>query len=329
MKTNEYLNYIYYIFKRNSWMLDPRMLINFKKIKIDKPIFLLGVQGGGLTLISRMLRRNKKVVSVTGNSNYWAGADEMQNVFGPILPSELTGIKYKITEHEEIKKNSSWKYASNGVINDYRNTENDVTKKLRSKIKKIIRYIIKRYGDNSDIRFIDKSQIYTIKVSFINELLKTSDPRFVLITRNPYAVCYRAPKISSGLKNLPNEYSHEDKLRLAAEHWKNSNELALKDGKKVDNFMVMKFESVLMNPKKQILKLCEFCNLKFNHNMIPQKNHKNPFGSLRRKRWYPLRKNVNKKYFEKMSKEEYEIIDNYCGELAENFGYKKPKFENL
>lgn len=89
--SKDFTNNIYYAYKRNNWMLDlSRFYKNYKDKSINSPIFLLGVQGGGLSLVSRMLRRNDKVVSVTGDSNYWTGADEMQNVLGPILPAEFT-----------------------------------------------------------------------------------------------------------------------------------------------------------------------------------------------------------------------------------------------
>lgn len=47
---------------------------------IQRPIFLLGSQSGGLTLLARILRRHASLVYCTGNSRYWAGSDEMQNV---------------------------------------------------------------------------------------------------------------------------------------------------------------------------------------------------------------------------------------------------------
>jgi len=77
MKPLEALNLLWYLWKRNNWMLNPRSWFGrFEEAEIDRPIFLLGVQGGGLTLLSRMLRRHPQVVSVSGNHRYWSGADE-------------------------------------------------------------------------------------------------------------------------------------------------------------------------------------------------------------------------------------------------------------
>ena len=77
------IEYAGYIYKRNNWIVDPRWLRSDcfqEEFSLNSPVFLLGTQGGGLTLVSRMLRRNREVVSVTGNNGYWSGADEMQAV---------------------------------------------------------------------------------------------------------------------------------------------------------------------------------------------------------------------------------------------------------
>ena len=85
-----FANLFYYHWKRNNWLFYPlRFFTQFKHINIDRPIFLLGNQGDGLTLIARMLRRHPDVVSITGNHTYWSGADEMQKVMMCRLPASL------------------------------------------------------------------------------------------------------------------------------------------------------------------------------------------------------------------------------------------------
>ncbi|OQX70847.1 hypothetical protein B6D52_03310, partial [Candidatus Parcubacteria bacterium 4484_255] len=62
----------------------------------------------------------------------------------------------------------------------------------------------------------------------------------------------------------------------------------------------------------------------FNKDLLPQPNHKLPFGSKGKDKWYPIRKDVNEKYLNKIAKEEVEIIDKYVGEYARKLGYEKP-----
>jgi len=327
-KKNGFQNMLYYIYKRNNWIIDIRRFTNnFEKISIDRPIFLLGTQGGGLTLVSRILRRNKDVVSVTGNHLYWSGADEMQNVLGRILPPELTGIVHKAPKHPEIPPPRGWSYAVDDLIDKYRNDENDVNVEIKSRIEQIIKWIIYRYKLNDkDMRFIDKSQLYTIKLSFLNELLKEHDPRFILITRNPYAVCYRSAKGNAyDLRLLQKKFGFNQILELASEHWANSMSLVLKDKDKVDNFISIKFEDILKEPEKNIGKLCDFVDLEFNRDMIPQPYHKIPLGSRSDKKWHPLRTDVNKKYLEEMNKQHIEIMQKKFGDYVDMFGYSIPE----
>jgi len=207
------LNMLYYAYKRNNWMFDfSRFWNDFKGIKIDRPIFFLGTHGGGLTLISRILRRNKRIVSVSGNYKYWSGADEMQSVLAPILPFEFSGIKYNIPK-SRFKNHTSWLYATHELINSYRMTEEDVTSELRKIFRKKLRWMINRHAiDKTKARFTDKSQTYTIRLSFINEILKDCNPKFILVTRNPYAACYRAPKKARGMKKIRKDFSYIELL---------------------------------------------------------------------------------------------------------------------
>lgn len=320
-------NYIYYAYRRNNWVFDPsRYFCPYSHIQIEKPIFLLGTQGGGLTLISRMLRRNKEVISVTGNFRYWAGADEMQNVLGPILPKSLTGIKHKVPPDEVFDIPRGWLYATDRLLEKYRSNEDSVLPGEKDQFQKIIRWIISKYQEKESekSRFLDKSQLYTIKVSYIDTLLQGLNPKFVLITRNPYALCYRSVDKAKSLKKLEDRFSFNERLSFAAQQWANSMKYALMDSKKVENFIILKFEDILSSPEKHLKTLCNFLDLEYINEMLPQKNDKFPLGTVRKQRWYPIRANINDSYFEQMEPEHAAIVEERCGELAKYFGYEYP-----
>jgi len=328
---HEGLNKIYYYWKRNNWLIDPRTYLrNYDNIPINKPIFLLGVQCGGLTLVSRMLRRHPSVVSVTGNYKYWSGADEMHTVLGPILPAELTGCRYKVPNngHPIFTPPRSWTYACDELLPFYRKTEKDSTPELERKFKRIIRMIIGKYAINKRYaRFIDKSQVYTVRVSLINKLLEKHNPKFILITINPYTTCYKAATETAGdMKRLKNRLSLEKRLEICAQHWANSMKCALEDKEKNKNIdmLVIRFEDILKSPVKNLKKICEFVELDFSEDMVPQPYHKIPFGSRFPERWYPLRPDLEQKYLKKLGQKEIEIISKYCKNLALQFGYDVP-----
>jgi hypothetical protein len=326
MKPLKTLNFLWYLWKRNNWMLDYRFWSGkFKGVPIDRPIFLLGVQGGGLTLLSRMLRRHPEVVSVTGSHRYWSGADEMHTVFGPLLPAELTGTRYKVpvADHPVYRPPRSWTYARDELLPYYRKTAEDATPEAKRALERVIGYCIKRYAGGKRARFIDKSQVYTVRVALIRELLKEYHPKFVLVVNNPYAACYRAALgKAQDMKRLKERLSFKERLEICAQHWVNSIRCALED--RAEDMLIVRFEDLLREPEATLRRICQHMELDFRPDMLPAPHHKIPFGSRFRDRWYPLSLKRALHYIEKANAEELEIVHNYCGVLAENFGYEMP-----
>lgn len=78
-------------------------------VTIDRPIFILGTQGGGLTLISRILRRHPTVVSFRGNCHCWAGPDEMLFHLRQFLPPSLA-----------LPGELDWAYATDQLLPQHR-----------------------------------------------------------------------------------------------------------------------------------------------------------------------------------------------------------------
>lgn len=321
------LNKLYYHWKRGKWVIDPRSYWgNYENMHIDRPIFLLGVQCGGLTLVSRMLRRHSSVVSVTGNYRYWSGADEMHTVLGPILPAELTGLGYKVPnpKHTLFDPPRSWTYACDELLPIYRKTAFDANLELKRKFKRIIRMIIAKYAiDKNDARFTDKSQVYTVRVSLINELLREHNPKFILIVMNPYALCYKAANgKAADMERLKKKLTLEERLNICAQHWANSMKCALEDGK--ENMLIIRFEDILQDPAANMREICKFAELDFNKEMLPQPHQKIPFGIRRPDKWYPLQPDRNQQYIQKIGRNEIEIISKHCNNLALQFGYDTP-----
>jgi hypothetical protein len=305
-------------------MLDPKCYLeHYSNISINDPIFLIGNQGDGLTLLSRMLRRNPQVVSVTGNSNYWAGGDEMMNVFEPILTSELSGIFISAPPHKILKPPRSWSYASNALIKRYRKTEKNSDVLNKKKLRSAIGMAIARNGKHiRKPRFIDKSQVFSVKLSFINSLLVDCNPYFIHVTRNPYATIFRAATSAKDMKRYSHYLNFSNRMKMCSQHWLNVAKSIEEDKCKISNFLRIKFEDILEDPKNTLKKVCDVINLQFSEDMIPQPHHRLPFGVRFQKRWYPLRKDVNNRYLEKLSFKDIELIDNICGNYPEKFGYK-------
>lgn len=309
--------------RRYGWRFHPARFMALSDTPIERPIFLLGLQGGGLTLLARMLRRNPNIVTVTGNHTYWAGPDEMQNVMGAILPGALSGLHANIPDHPSYPLRD-WLYATDELLPLYRRTAKEATPEIKRQLQHAIRLALKLHAvEGRPARFLDKSQSFTVRLGFVQELLKEHDPYFLLVTRNPYALCLRSALRVKSLTAL--DLPVPQRLELAAQQWANSISCALEDAPAIPRFYQMRFEDLLLQPEATLQAVCEFAGLSFSEDMLPQAHHQLPRGATGSSRgdqkWFPLRPDVNASYLRRLDEPLTAIIRNRCGDLSERFGY--------
>lgn len=301
----------------NLWRFNVRKLwTDLDSVTVDRPIFLLGTQGAGLTLLSRMLQRNRQVVNVWGDAGHWAGPDELHVVMASRLPDSLRLRGHSALERRGLSE--SWTYATDELLPVFRKTREDTDGAAADLVLSIIRELILLHvGPDRNVRFLDKSQSYTLKVGFLERVLAGYEPHYLLVLRNPYAMCRRAAL--KPLKDLDQAYLQ--RVRLASEHWANSYRCALEDGAHLDRFMILRFEDLLSEPERRLPDVCDFLDLGYESGMLPEPDDHRPLGSTPDSKWYPLRPDVNRKYLETLSADEIEVVDERCGDLAEHFGY--------
>lgn len=324
-KLSNFLNLrmIGYFILRFKWVLG--FFINKRVSEIQSPVFILGNQGDGLTLLSRVLRRNKSFVTVSGNSNYWTGADEMAIVMEPLLAASWRSsgfFRRDVVKHKLFRSPRSWTYATDNLIGYYRKDYGSVTDREKSNLLLAIRSALAINGKGK--RFLDKSQLFTVKAGAINECLKESNPYFLLVLRNPYASIVRAAEnmerddLYKGVN-----ISFEAKLRFAAQHWKNAMLAIEEDAKRIPNFKWVKIEEFLENPEIVCRELCDFLGVQFDPLMLPSENDKVPYFTRYNLRWYPLRTSLNDRYLKKLNKEYEDIINSIIKDLPHQYGYTK------
>ncbi len=323
------LNSFYYHYRTNRWRWSPRFRSDDPAIPIDRPVFLLGTQGGGLTLLARILRRSESVVSVSGNARYWAGADEMQTVLWDVLPEKLTWRNITVPGFES--KWHNWVYASKEFFEHYHEDESGATPELEKEFKSILRRVIRlnRLGsDGVAPRFLDKSQSNTVRVGLVHKLLEDCHPKFVLLLRNPFAMVWRAASGDSIVSKL--NKSLPEKLEISVQHWKNSMQAALEKKDAVD-MAVWRFEDVLAEPERRVREICRFTEIPFDTSILPGPEDRIPWGSMydafNRRKWYPLRPGVNDRYLREIPDWAIEVVQRECGALAGRFGYEPPTRE--
>lgn len=303
----------------------PRLLYrSMQDIEIKKPIFMLGVQGGGITIMSRVIRLLPHVTYITGNHRFWTGEDEIHNkVRFKQLPDQLVLRSpgyYNLLGHEKNHPDFGYEraflYASNEFLNEYRLTESDWTPELEQALKQAIRRCLCVYAtDHHQTQFTDMSQTYCLKVPFLKRCFP--DAYFIIVSRNPYAVCWKQAQTSPIFRKDP-----QRAVQFAAEHWHNSYTHALNDTKNRDNVLQLRFEDFLQDPIGISKKMFDFLDQPHIDvkNLIEQ-NKKIPLGSSEPDKWFPINHNVNKNHFKTIPDWARDIISKECGELAQLFKY--------
>lgn len=326
-KLNSRLARLIYSLRMFGWLVDPRFWWgqNFKQ-EIDRPIFILGMQGGGITLLTRILRRHGSVIAARGGKEWWSGPDEIQNVFGPALPPELTGLRWKVPPHPKFGKLRSWSYASNELLKTYRRTCEDVTHNTQTKLRNVIGYALKSHGRKIQTpRFVDKSQVNMVRAGLIHAALKDANPQFVMVLRNPYVSVFRAANgAARDMKDLAETTTLDERLKICAEHYANSVRAVFEDAAQCGFALkVMRIEDLFADPAKFTAEFCHHVSLVMHDDMIPAPHHRLVFGSRFADRWYPVNQKIDEKYWNKIDKITIAIVNTTCESLFERLGYEK------
>jgi hypothetical protein len=309
------------VYRRDRWRFSPRRLgAQVDGIPLDRPIFFLGTQGAGETIIGRCLRRNEAVVSVSGNSDQWTGADEAATIRNrmPRLPSTLWGSKHRSDlPHPELATDQL--YACDSLLAHYRRTADDATEQDAVAYRRFLREHLSVYAhDRRRARFFDKTHANTVKIPLLAALLAESRPLFVIVTRDPYETC-RWIVARKGNEFFRPHVSDRRRLELAAEHWSNAYRIAIADARRAGGATVVRFEDFLDDPRTVVRRLCEFVGLELGEAMIPQPGQRRPLATLPGDRkWYPLYRSAS---VPEITREERDVIGSRCAEMAEYFGY--------
>jgi hypothetical protein len=307
-------------YERDRWRYSPRRLgSRVDRIPLDRPIFLLGTQGASETIIGRCLRRNRFVVSVSGNSDHWTGADEMGTIRNRMqaLPSALWGSKHR-SDLAHPLVGTDQLYACDALLPAYRRTADDAETGDAERFRRILREhlaVYARYPERA--RFLDKTHAYTVKIPLLAALLADANPFFVLVVRNPYETCRWAVERKPTLFQAG--VARRQRLELLAEHWSNAYATALGDAEMVPNVATVRFEDFMADPQAVVRALCDFVELDFHSTMVPAPGQSRPFATLPGDRkWYPL---YQSDWLDGMTAEEETIVAHRCDALARRFGY--------
>ncbi len=308
-----------------------RLLGGVGRASIDRPLFVLGVQGGGLTVLARCLYRHPQVVYASGNSDWWAGPDEIHNCSHiRDLPEPLVHRSYHfsnvttaVENHPNFGYQRSWLYAVDELLPTYRKRAEDVDVATTRGFRRVLKKLITAYArDPATARIVDMSQLYSIQVPFLARMLEDSRPMFVIATRNPYVVCARAMAKEYVVAHGCTFTDSEAKIEYAVEHWSNTFRYALDDTEALPR-LIVRYEDFMADPEGVIRRIGEFADLPFDARQIPAPDQPFPPGSLDDDKWYPLRSGENERYLERLDPALVRALNVRAGDLIERLGYER------
>lgn len=177
-----------------------------------------------------------------------------------------------------------------------------------------------------------------VVASMVNLHLKIN--RFVSVS---WALNYSAVEISKILKNIPSQYlsQYEDEIEQfisgksipsllknddqvifeAALCWK-LKQISLDVFKDTSvDFQIVKYEDLIKNPRKEITSILSYLNLEWDENVLKHHLIHSGYSIGNTQNDRPIDKNNIGKWVEVLGKEEHEIIEEVCSEVASYFGY--------
>lgn len=308
-----------------------RLLGGVSRAPIDRPVFVLGVQGGGLTILARCLYRHPQVVYASGNSDWWAGPDEIHNCSHiRDLPEPLVHRSYhfhnvtrNVENHPRFGYQRSWLYAVDELLPTYRKIASDADASTTAGLRRVLRKLVTAYArDPASARIVDMSQLFSIQVPFVARMLEPFGPLFVIAARNPYAVCARAVAKEYVAAHGCRFTDPAAKIECAVQHWSNSFRLALDDTEFLPR-LIVRYEDFMADPQDVVRRIGTFADLPFDARQIPGPGQPFPLGSLEDNKWHPLRSGENEPYLEHLDPALVRALNERAGDLIERLGYER------
>ena len=117
----------------------------------------------------------------------------------------------------------------------------------------------------------------------------------------------------------------ELRLRLAAEHWRNTMATARADLARGTDGMTLRLEELVAAPEQQLRRVMDHIELDLRRRQLPGPDDRPPLGSLARRKWYPIRADPNARYLEAMPSWAAGLVREVIGPLGRELGYRAPR----
>lgn len=302
-----------------------------KKLRV---IYVIGLQGGGLSFITRIMKRHPLVYNAIWDNKAWMSYDEIAGIYGDLLPKEFSNFNfesslenlpepYKGLYTDKYGADSTWVYASDELLPMFRELNNNINENILKQYKRFLYHLKNKNSKSENSYLLDKSQVNSLKIPLIQRVLKNDSCFFILMARNPYVMVWRAVnKLELPMNKILPE---EERYKIACQHYNNTFNIALNDLRKYEiPYLLVKYEDIVSYPEvtfseiEKLLSLNEGAFMAFK----PQKYDKIPVGAVDTYKWWGFSNN-NFRYLDKIKNNQYDIINRYIDRnLLDELGYK-------
>jgi len=316
--------------------------IDLRNIRIQRPIFLIGMHRSGTTMLQDILCSLPEVGYFTNFMQISPNRICASEHFRKRFKLDATTERY-LKDGIEVSGGSPnegvqfWEKWVGEKVHSFEHSKRDkksMTPEQLAEIDTQLRRCLWTFPAGTN-RFFSKNPRLVPYRDFLSELFP--DAKFIHLIRDPRQCANSMLKLyrltqqqlmqikSKGrlhgiydekpfnpyprlpiLKECMERFGPED-IRTTSHLWNEGVNMVRKDAESIPNYYEIRYEDILENPKKEILEICNFCELNSPQSIdlqfwkllekVGKVNHKNQYG-------------------------EFEIVEEICGETMQELGYQ-------
>ncbi len=282
-------------------------------MKFDKsPLFILGIQRSGTTLVSRMLGTSDEIALFPRETHifplFWNRAKYLSSLEKEALKTFLLKTFPKV--------NNGWTdeqaFEQLRAVLDYITTSNNDL----SSAEKLLQHILSFWQSKNEGKIIgEKTPAHIYYIKQIKRTFPTA--KFILMIRDP-----RACALSEKMKLLNNERINKSfNLLNFMVRWASSSQLISYYQKTLTRDVhVIRYEDLITDPSFQLIKLCQFLDIDFSEKMLNVGVINSSFQDKKQKDKKFNATNIDR-WKEKLPKHEILKIENCLHPLMQKWNY--------
>ena len=289
-------------------------------VKKPEPLLITGVFRAGTTLIAQMMNNHPDFAVLYDSVNFMRFSYQR---YEPLV--DFSNVEKMITEiHDRIKKRLGLGFNKKKVLEELK----QIHKNKRKKITYSIVYdaimsdlLLKKSGKK---HWGEKTNLVWTKIPGFFEMFPKG--RVIHIQRDPRAVIASWKKLTyaPGVNYLDGVFNCIDSMSSVKKYSKQF---------KNKRYISIRYEDLVTKKEQTLKKVCKKLEIRYSKDMLDESKFKTQKGkkwkgnSMFRKQIKGVTKSFTDVWKQKLSKEDIYIIQFFCGDLMEKFGYKKIKLK--